>query len=87
LLSGDVKTIVAQGFCINEGREPPQTYNQATGNFLNYNFGPSVIPSAMQEIVDILKSKHITMNDVLKADGTVDNIKALKYGVIQKAIW
>jgi hypothetical protein len=87
LLPGSIRTIVAQGFCVNKGRDIPQTYNEETGGFLNYNFGPSVIPSALQEIVDIVKSKHITMNDVLKADGTIDNTKALKYIVIQKAIW
>jgi len=87
LIPGAMRTIVAQGFCVNKGRDIPQTYNEETENFLDYNFGPSVIPSALQEVVDIVKSKHITMNDVLKADGTVDNIKALKYSVIQKAIW
>jgi len=87
LVPGSIRTIVAQGFCINKGRDIPQTYNEETGGFLNYSFGPSTIPSALQEIVDILKSKNITMNDVLKADGTIDNTKTLKYAVIQKAIW
>ena len=87
LVPGSIRTIVAQGFCINKGRDIPQTYNEETGGFLNYSFGPSTIPSALQEIVDILKFKNITMNDVLKADGTIDNTKTLKYAVIQKAIW
>jgi hypothetical protein len=87
LLPGEEKTIVAQGFCINKGRKIPQTFDEATGNFLSYSFGPSVIPPALQEIADILQSKNRTMNDILKADGTIDNTKAAKYAVIQKAIW
>ncbi|MBL0183027.1 MAG: hypothetical protein IPP96_12325 [Chitinophagaceae bacterium] len=58
-----------------------------TGDFLGYKFGPSVIPSALQEIVDILRAKNRTMNDIVKPDGTIDNAKAAKYAVIQKAIW
>jgi hypothetical protein len=87
LLPEATRTIVAQGFCINKGREIPQTFNQETGNFLSYKFGPSAIPPQLQEIADIVKSKNITMNDVLKADGTIDNTKIEKYSVIQKAIW
>jgi len=87
LLPGAEKTIVAQGFCINKGRKIPQTFDEGTGNFLSYKFGPAVIPSALQEIVDILRSKNRTMNDILKADGSIDNAKAAKYAVIQKAIW
>jgi len=81
------RTIVTQGFCINLGRAIPQTFDEATGNYLTYSFGPSTIPGALQEILDILKVKHITINDILKADGTVDNSKAAKYAVIQAAIW
>jgi hypothetical protein len=87
LLPGAIKTIVAQGFCVNKGRHIPQTFVDGTGNFLSYNFGPSVIPAPLQEIVAILNAKNITMNNVLKADGTIDNTKAAKYAVIQKAIW
>ena len=46
LLPGAMRTIVAQGFCVNKGRDIPQTYNEETENFLDYNFGPSVIPTA-----------------------------------------
>ncbi|MEJ0105897.1 MAG: thioester domain-containing protein [Bacteroidota bacterium] len=81
------KTIVTQGFCINLGRSIPQTYDEATGNYLSYSFGPSAVPAALQEIIDILKAKHISIKDVLAADGTVDNNKATKYFIIQTAIW
>jgi hypothetical protein len=85
--AGATKTVVAQAFCINKGRHAPQTFNEENGNFLSYAFGPSEIPSPLQEVVDIVRSKHITMTDVLKADGTIDGDKATKYSVIQKAIW
>ena len=87
LPAGAVKTIVTQGFCINLGRHIPQTFEDGTDHFLSYAFGPLTIPSALQEVVNIIKSKHITMNDVVKADGTIDNNKAAKYAVIQAAIW
>jgi len=87
LPAAGAKTIVAQGFCVNQGRSIPQTFDEATGNFLSYTFGPSVIPAALQEVVDIVRSKHITMNDILKPDGSIDNSKTGKYVVIQTAIW
>ena len=87
LVGGSTKTIVLQGFCINKGRNPPQPYVDGTDQFLSYSFGPSEIPSALQEVTDIVESKHITMNDVLGDDGRVDDIKAEKYWAIQTAIW
>lgn len=87
LAAGETRTIVAQGYCINKGRHVPQTFDEATGDFLGYSFGPSTIPAPLQELADILQSKHITMATVLKADGTIDNTKIAKYTVIQKAIW
>ncbi len=87
LTAGETRTIVAQGFCINEGRHIPQTFKDGTTDFLSYSFGPSSIPAALKEVTDIVESKHITMNDILKPDGSIDNTKALKYSVIQTAIW
>jgi hypothetical protein len=87
LIAGEAKTIVTEGFCINLGRKIPQTFDEGTGDFLRYAFGPATIPSALQEVVDIIRSKHISMNDIVKADGNIDNNKAAKYAVIQTAIW
>ena len=85
--AGSSQTIVTQGFCINLGRDIPQPFNEGTGNFLSYSFGPSEVPAALLEIMAIVKAKHFSMADILKEDGTVDNDKALKYGIIQAAIW
>jgi len=87
LQPGESRTIVAQGFCINKGREIPQTFKDGTSDFLSYTFGPSNIPAALKEVTDIVESKHITMNDILKPDGTIDNTKIEKYVPIQTAIW
>ena len=80
-------TIVAQGFCINKGRAIPETYTEGTENFLAYSFGPSAIPPALKEITDILEPKHISMQDILDANGNADANKIEKYVVIQTAIW
>ena len=87
LPAGGVKTIVAQGSCLNKGRTPPATYQDGTEKFLSYSFGPSQLPAPLQEIATILEAKHITINDVLKADGSFDSDKITKYAVIQQAIW
>jgi hypothetical protein len=87
LEAGAIKTIVAQGNCLNKGREIPQTYKAGTEQFLSYFFGPSQLPAQLQEVADILKPKHITINDILKADGNIDNVKSAQYIVIQQAIW
>lgn len=81
------RTIVAQAFCINKGRDVPQTFVKDTEHFLSYSFGPSEVPAPLQEIVGIVSAKHIKMEDVLDANGRVDNDKTTKYFVIQKAIW
>lgn len=84
---GSVVTLVAQGFCINEGRTIPQAYSGDTQELLSYSFGPSQIPAALKEVTDIVHAKHITMNDVLRPDGSIDLDKASKYQAIQSAIW
>jgi len=87
LEGGSEKTIVAQASCLNMGRDVPEPYKEGTDAFLSYSFGPSQLPAPLQEIAGILKPKHISMNDVLKADGSFDAGKVAKYAVIQQAIW
>ena len=84
---GITTTIVAQGFCLNKGRSIPESYIDGTEQFLSYSFGPSQIPAALKEVTGIVASKHITMDDVLKENGTIDNSKMAKYIPIQTAIW
>ncbi len=85
--AGVTKTIVAQGFCLNKGRTPPSTFEDDTENLLGYSFGPSKVLPALKEVLDIVESEHITMNDILKPDGTIDNTKITNYATIQSAIW
>ena len=87
LEAGGVKTIVAQASCLNQDRDVPEAFQEGTDKFLAYSFGPSQLPAALQEVADILKPKHISMNDVLKADGSFDSEKMAKYIVIQQAVW
>ncbi|MGC4037966.1 MAG: hypothetical protein QM764_18535 [Chitinophagaceae bacterium] len=86
---GIATTIVVQGFCLNVGRTVPMAYDYSDEGqkLLSYSFGPSQIPGALKEVTDIVHAKHITMNDVLNADGSIDVNKSAKYSAIQAAIW
>lgn len=86
VLPGATKTIMIGGFCINQSRHLPEPYAE-DGSILSYSFGPSVIPSPLNEIKDILKPKNLSYQSVLKTDGKPDMDKVTKLSVIQAAIW
>ena len=80
-------TVFSPVFCLNGAREAPLEVTDEDGNLIQFKLGPSQIPAALQEIVDILKTKHIDYASITKADGSVDSDRLYALKIIQDAIW
>jgi hypothetical protein len=74
-------------FCLNLLREAPLDVADDEGNLIEFNLGPTQIPAALQEVVDIIRAKKLSYTSVLNPDGTENSDKLYALKVIQDAIW